>query len=172
MSIYATSYPLVTGRPVTQGHADYCAEHGHATHKVNGVDQGICPRCMEVTEPTPAPAPRTPRYVQVNIGRNIPAVMPDGSPDPQGEQRPMPDERWGAFIGQVAVAIADATAFGGLQDVQVHTGKGEWNGVEEESAHLSTFADVDLFKLRTELARLKREYQQDAIALIAGSDLI
>lgn len=104
-------------------------------------------------------APRTPRYVQVNIGRNV------------GDE-PMPNNLWIQFQQDVAEAIAYATVIGGMQAVQVHTGKGEWNGVEEESAHLSTFADVDLFKLRTELARLKRAYKQDAIALIAGSDLI
>lgn len=38
------------GEPVQQGHVNYCAEHGHGKHMVNGVDNGVCPRCGEVTE--------------------------------------------------------------------------------------------------------------------------
>jgi hypothetical protein len=38
-------FPIVTGRPVTQGHADLCEAKGHARWTVNGRDQGICPRC-------------------------------------------------------------------------------------------------------------------------------
>ena len=49
MDIYRLSYPAVTGDTVTQGHADYCAAHGHGTYTVNGVVQGWCPRCGEVT---------------------------------------------------------------------------------------------------------------------------
>lgn len=37
------------GDVVTQGHADYCTTNGHATYKVDNVDQGMCPRCGEVT---------------------------------------------------------------------------------------------------------------------------
>lgn len=122
-------------------------------------------------------APRTPRYVQVNIGRNVPTVMPDGSLDPRGEQRPMPDERWVSFQDDIAMAIVNATT-GTLPNVSLHEGEGFWNDertgelLSEESAYLSTFADVDLFALRKALATLKRRYQQDAIALIVGSDLI
>jgi hypothetical protein len=50
MTNYAMSYPAINGETVTQGHADYCAEHGHGTYKVGGVDQGTCPRCGDVTE--------------------------------------------------------------------------------------------------------------------------
>ena len=108
-------------------------------------------------------APRTPRYVQVNIGRNV------------GEEA-MDYRLWAQFKHDLELAIIYASV-PPLNLVQVHEGIGAWineDGITviEESAHLSTFADVDLFKLRTELARLKREYQQDAIALIAGSDLI
>lgn len=40
-------YPAINGGVVTEGHARYCLEHGHATHTVNGEDTGICPRCGE-----------------------------------------------------------------------------------------------------------------------------
>lgn len=108
--------------------------------------------------------PRTPRYVQVNIGRNI-----------GGE--PMPTDRWVSFQDDIAMAIVNATA-GTLPNVSLHEGEGYWNDgrtgelLSEESAYLGTFADVDLFALRKTLATLKATYEQDAIALIVGSDLI
>lgn len=36
---------------VSQGAADWCKAHGHATYKVDGKDIGYCPRCLEVTKP-------------------------------------------------------------------------------------------------------------------------
>lgn len=53
---YRNDYPVIDGRIVCQGHADACAEFGHATYTIDGVDQGYCPRCNEVTEKA-APAP-------------------------------------------------------------------------------------------------------------------
>jgi len=44
-------FPALTGDVVTEAHARVCAERGHATHTVDGVDQGYCPRCGEVTAP-------------------------------------------------------------------------------------------------------------------------
>lgn len=62
-SPYAASFPLTapadahwTDTVVTQGHADYCAAHGHATWTDDGVDMGRCPRCGTVTAATVAPA--------------------------------------------------------------------------------------------------------------------
>lgn len=72
---YAASFPAAStsehwvDRVVTQGHADYCKAHGHATHTIDGVVQPQCPRCGDVlevvetgpveahsyTEPIPAP---------------------------------------------------------------------------------------------------------------------
>lgn len=63
--MYATSYPTLTGDVVTQGHANYCAEHGHATHTVNGATEPFCPRCG-VKIDAPVPAPSTPEYVAVD----------------------------------------------------------------------------------------------------------
>jgi predicted RNA-binding Zn-ribbon protein involved in translation (DUF1610 family) len=47
----APSMAAAQGEPVTQRHADYCAEHGHATHTVDGAETGVCPRCGDVTVP-------------------------------------------------------------------------------------------------------------------------
>lgn len=66
---YATSFPAASDsdywgdRLVTQGHADYCADHGHATWTRDGVDVGRCPRCGDTTT-TIAPA-ITPAYTTV-----------------------------------------------------------------------------------------------------------
>jgi len=49
----APDFPALDGRPVTQAHADKCARVGHAKHKRNGVNTGVCPRCGEVTDPEP-----------------------------------------------------------------------------------------------------------------------
>lgn len=45
--MYAMDYPVATGGTVTQGHADYCATHGHATWTADGVTHPLCPRCGE-----------------------------------------------------------------------------------------------------------------------------
>lgn len=109
-------------------------------------------------------SPRAPRYIQVNIGRNI-------------GDAPMSDSAWEDFQDNVAMAIVSASA-GTLPNVSIHFGEGFWNDavtgelVSEPSAYLSTIADVDLFALRTRLRALKGQYRQDSIALIAGSDLI
>lgn len=46
-------YPAADGRTVTEGHARLCRERGHAAFVRDGVDQGTCPRCGEVTEAQP-----------------------------------------------------------------------------------------------------------------------
>lgn len=45
------SYPALNGEPVTEGHARYCQESGHATHTVDGVTTGRCPRCGDQSAP-------------------------------------------------------------------------------------------------------------------------
>lgn len=50
-SLYALDMAALHGRPVCQGHADYCAAHGHGKNIVDGVERGWCPRCGEVTIP-------------------------------------------------------------------------------------------------------------------------
>lgn len=104
-------------------------------------------------------------YVQVNIGRNV-----DGEP--------MSDEQWERFQDAVTIALLNAHRGSGIPNVSIHTGEGFWNDettgelMSEESAYLSTFADIDAYALRVDLARIRDEYEQDAIALIIGSDLI
>jgi hypothetical protein len=46
-STYATDYRAIDGGTwaILQGHADYCAEHGHAAYTVDGVVRYWCPRC-------------------------------------------------------------------------------------------------------------------------------
>lgn len=101
------------------------------------------------------------RYVQVNIG--------------QGD---LGENEWHAFLGVVTGAIVNATRNAELMDIELHRGIGYWDDavtgvrIAEKSAHLSTIADVDLFALRTALGSIKREFRQDAIAVIVGSDLV
>lgn len=53
----SVDFPALNGGVVTERHARICRERGHATHTVDGVDRGSCPRCGDVTEvPIPAPA--------------------------------------------------------------------------------------------------------------------
>jgi hypothetical protein len=49
----ATDYPAAHGRTVTEGHARYCRENGHASFVRDGVDVGMCPRCGDVTPVAP-----------------------------------------------------------------------------------------------------------------------
>jgi hypothetical protein len=42
------NFAALNGQVVTQRIANICADKGHATHTVDGVDTGICPRCGDV----------------------------------------------------------------------------------------------------------------------------
>lgn len=42
-------YPVPYGRPVTEAHVKICKEYGCVSYVINGIDQGMCPRCGEVT---------------------------------------------------------------------------------------------------------------------------
>lgn len=44
---FALETPALTGEVVTEGHARYCRENGHAFNRKDGVEQGWCPRCGE-----------------------------------------------------------------------------------------------------------------------------
>lgn len=45
-AVYGRTFPALDGGTVTQGHADWCAKHGHATHKVDGeLASMYCIRC-------------------------------------------------------------------------------------------------------------------------------
>lgn len=45
----STDFPALDGQPVTEHHVRLCATNGHARHTTDGVDDGVCPRCGEVT---------------------------------------------------------------------------------------------------------------------------
>lgn len=103
-------------------------------------------------------------YVQVNIGRNV-------------EESPMSAERWDEFINHAIMVVTDAANGDKLKAnkaIEVHRGNGNWDGVPEDSAHISLFwADgFDLVGLRAYLRILKQLYVQDNIALITSSELI
>src|SRR6187551_321730 len=46
---YRLDHPALRGHVVQEGHAKACREHGHAKHAIDGVVQGMCPRCGEIT---------------------------------------------------------------------------------------------------------------------------
>lgn len=109
--------------------------------------------------PTPA-TPPMPTYVQVNIGRNVGG-------------NPYSPAQWAAFQGEVQYAMHQA----GALHVDTHTGRGSWTDehgitISEESAYLSAFGVLDLPALRAALRVIKGRFEQDAIALIVGSELI
>ncbi len=47
---FALEMPALTGNPITERHANYCRENGHATHTRDGVEDTMCPRCGEIKE--------------------------------------------------------------------------------------------------------------------------
>ena len=103
------------------------------------------------------PPPST--YVQANIGRNVGDV-------------PMSDVRWHSFIRDVSDVLTSL----GSGTPEVHRGLGEWAGVVEESAHMSTFVRLTPVEasrvLDGRLGTLAREYAQDSIGLIVGARLV
>lgn len=42
-------YPVPYGRPVTEAHVKICQTRGHVSYVKDGIDQGMCPRCGEIT---------------------------------------------------------------------------------------------------------------------------
>lgn len=50
-SHFGMETPAIDGRPVMQGHADYCAAHGHMKWTRDGVVDAMCPRCGEIVAP-------------------------------------------------------------------------------------------------------------------------
>lgn len=107
-------------------------------------------------------------YAQLNIGRNV-------------KNEPMSDWMWEWFqdgtvnvlIGATHVAAAGRSGVK-REDVQVHTGRGEWDGVPEDSAHISLFWEdgMDVEHIRYQAGVVARTFGQDAIAVIIGSELI
>jgi hypothetical protein len=109
------------------------------------------------------------QYAQLNIGRN------------EGDT-PMSDDRWAAFQRDAVRALA--LCAGGVDlsiervaeleaMVQTHLGLGEWDGVPEDSAHLSVYSErgVDVKRLTGMAEYLASKYGQDSVAVVAGSVL-
>lgn len=110
-------------------------------------------------------------YAQLNIGRNV-------------GTEPMTDWLWEWFVDGAANLLVEAVKIRSFasearptvkrSDVQVHRGQGEWDGVTEDSAHVSLYwqhgIDTDL--LTGALPSLAHMFGQDAIALVTGSTLV
>lgn len=109
-------------------------------------------------------------YLQASIGRNV-------------GTKPVEADVWHAFQQDTREALflsvhdVDIEVAVGIkwEDLQVHTGMGEWDGVKEESAHISVYFDtkpgqINAARLHEHLAdrlvALARYYDQDAIAFI------
>lgn len=130
-------------------------------------------------------------FIQANIGRNVstPAWQRAPKPGPKNPNpnhaivEPMSDTAWANFQEDVrdAIIIAiyaphpDLEGQGLRDQFQFHTGMGEWEGVAEESAHVSLYFDAKPGKINASavhehlsdrLADLAREYGQDAIAFV------
>lgn len=103
-------------------------------------------------------------YIQVNIGRNV-------------NETPMSDSDWEQFQTRVTFALifaANDVDIDVLEFVELHLGEGSYDGITEDSAHLSAYSEsgFDIGHLTELLKEIKVAYQQDAIALITGSELI
>lgn len=107
-------------------------------------------------------------YAQLNIGRNV-------------GNTPMDDSRWEWFVSTAQSILMGAQhRVGGSpagesqrKDTQVHYGAGIWGGVAEESAHISLFWEqgMDVDYIREQAGVIARMFEQDAIAVIVGSEL-
>ena len=121
-------------------------------------------------------------YIQVNIGRNF---VPDRY-NPTGGT--LSDLDWGEFKNDivnnlVATVLTDSADVSQenwdkvRSQVEIHNGQGSYEGIPEESCHISLFIPVGLSEkslsdFRSYLFRLKKEYSQGTIALLIGSELI
>ena len=100
--------------------------------------------------------------VSVTIGRNVGTT-------------PMSDVRWATFEDEVSEYLSS-----GMQSddtLEIHRGRGIWDGVEEESTKITLLTNSTLpygtIGLREFLSDLARRYDQDAIALTVGeSELV
>ena len=107
-------------------------------------------------------------YAQLNIGRNV-------------GNTPMAQDRWEWFVNMAQFILIGAQhRIGGSPagdsqwaDTQVHYGTGIWNGATEESAHISLFWEqgMDVDYIREQAGAVARMFEQEAIAVIVGSEL-
>jgi hypothetical protein len=98
--------------------------------------------------------------VQASIGRNV------------GTQ-PLSNRDWTFFLNDVADVLRNQG-----EAPEFHFGEGEWNGVYEDSAHITVYraerpSEAALYAYREGFSRIASHYGQDAIGLtIAESILI
>ena len=109
-------------------------------------------------------------YIQVNIGRNFVA---DRYNETGGT---LSDLEWRCFRADVCMILDGFREHSdmGHEYPEEFLGMGEWKGGFEESAKISLYHEggFDLEGIREQLFRLKKEYSQETIALIVGSELI
>jgi hypothetical protein len=98
------------------------------------------------------------RTVMVSIGRNI-------------GNEPMSDRDWTAFVNATSNAIRRAG-----ESPEIHFGHGTWDGIREESAHITVYRHTDTEIPRTaiyeRLAFLAEYFGQDAIALSISEPIL
>lgn len=106
------------------------------------------------------------------IGRNFSPTHPL----PGLQSKPMTLSAWERFAEDVQADMVKYLQAGQVEPVtvEVHYGRGEWNGVTEESAKITVlrndYADADyLTDLRYSLEILASDYGQDAIAFTVGT---
>lgn len=107
-------------------------------------------------------------YIQINIGRNA-DVGSLGT-------MVMGESAWTNFQDYVADTLLqyrEHSDMGG-GTIERHYGIGYWEGVREESCHISLYHEggFDLDGIKERLLGLKKEFGQDSIAVIIGSELI
>lgn len=106
------------------------------------------------------------------IGRNYSSTHPlEGLRD-----EPMTISAWEAFIEDVTADMRNSAEPNNIEAVEIHRGKGVWQGIEEESAKITLLlksalpedGERSLNVLRGYLSENARHYGQDAIALTVG----
>lgn len=97
--------------------------------------------------------------IQASIGRNI-------------GTEPMSSRDWSRFLNDVGDTIRMQGEY-----PEVHFGTGSWEGIREESAHLTFYRDAmpepdSLLTMTDRLATLAGQYGQDAIGLVVSQSLL
>lgn len=122
--------------------------------------------------------------VEYRMGRNVKGV-------------PMSDALWAEFVAEAReyleaaaefykAQMADVYGLEGIAWVETHFGRGEWDGVVEESAVVTLYTDTDVAEFAGHLADLDlpnaptyedimfqgeylaREFEQDAVGVVFG----
>jgi hypothetical protein len=107
------------------------------------------------------------------IGRNVPRTLIVDGEDRNLSPVPMTVTMWEQFIEDVKADMSMALHLDTEPiAVEIHRGKGAWEGVEEESAKITLLAESSrhfgLADLRSLLSENARQYGQDAITLTIG----